>query len=1417
MSCNVKPYENPCRATGVGPSCFTPITIPVNNEQGDGGLRGRGGSDPTLTDTTEELPPNITDLVKEPCCMDCEDPARPDDGGTGDGTDDGGTGEDGGADEEEDDGITGFTVTDPGSTVPDGNNKGQEDKKKCIERIRKRIDQEVQACLCSCFQGAQATSFYHGSSLAGKSHWCWGYCIDTVHSDFQDCFCRDVICQTDGDDEEDDKDDPKDDPKDDKKKDPDVRYEVAEYGPHIKNITFPTSTYETVIPLVYNRGVLGGNIIWASPERVSKKCIGDYAVEADGTIVVSSDYVEQTHIDFALALCEGEIAGVARIWLKDNLIFNNTLETDADGNLLSGNVVTVVENLTMFNKQEKGLDKYDKTTMEIRVYPGTEDQPVDPAIAADLGVSAPAHRGLAYIMFRNFEITSFDGSIPQLKVEVIRNPTNIKPKQLSTLVSSNLRNVKPDLLWFDLADRRLYVGGTANNPSVKDGIRSIDYNTFGEVAQYAPGVTTNVIDEDFDHRTFVLSPQGNILVQTGDQTGTRPVQVISTSTAYGRQQYGSHTGSIEHTSTSIADMARDNGHVGGFVRTRDVNGAYKEMFIAADDNDLAFFEAQPFGLFSRIGVGQGMNFTTNTIEAFVTMERNTSTGDGQTFALHKSNDFYFITVPPSAVNAITIYRGVGFSTEEGKQYFDPARVLEPFVIGANAWGGQTSGVEILYTMADSRYSAIFIALKFATGGAFIKWNVVSETVEWVALADSMPPYSSAGSRVSSESTKLYYWIAADGNIYSLNKRTGIIALASDLVTTYGLPAIGGAQFFDSLNASITYITNTNQLARVYIGRVFSGATTLEEVVTDLMSRSGLAPFEYDAADLAIIPVYGYVIESNVDLRSALIQLGLIYGFTPRQRDGQIVFYREGTSTGLSLSVTNTEDEIERISKVEANAFRAARVTYYDIDGGMGINTQVVTSAVQPPRGQANTGDISIDYPFAGTAAFASALAERLLFDATINTEEITLTAGPSMMRLEPGDYVTLYIDGLEPRNYLVEDSVVGANKANGLRLRRYDTDGDLVVAVQPQPPIVTNDGGDIAALTPISGYKPIAIVTNPILNTESREGYESQTALYGGIAHTGTGTYVPQNLYIRSPNGSLAQKGQPTRPLDYGTALSTLPVSDDAGTDKATELVVRFAKPGAADIFVDGSDHTTFFANEYNNTLYVGGELIQFRSWSVDGDGVTYRFRDLLRGRRGTEGAMNTHVAFEFVAAYSPLSWILVEDGVINELGDQYALAVQIGVPAAGQFAEEPAFVDHDFVKFYAPAQLKRSVQLNGDFVLSLVMRTRQEDITVDLNDSPTPEAVYNIFTKFYILSAPYEQQSFNDAIAGNNPGYILRNSVGGTAYTYGAATQVADGFNRATDTLHVVAFIERATGDTIYPVPRGHANYRAIRPEFKS
>ncbi len=136
------------------------------------------------------------------------------------------------------------------------------------------------------------------------------------------------------------------------------------------------------IPLVFGRARVTGQIIWAAQfkEHDKKRTIGGKG----GQRVVERYYT----ISFALGLCEGPIQGIGRAWVNGEL--------------------------------------YDLSQTTHRLYLGTEDQEPDPLIEAIEGMnSAPAFRGLAYLVFEDLAVTAFNDRIPNISVEVVA-PTPVE-------------------------------------------------------------------------------------------------------------------------------------------------------------------------------------------------------------------------------------------------------------------------------------------------------------------------------------------------------------------------------------------------------------------------------------------------------------------------------------------------------------------------------------------------------------------------------------------------------------------------------------------------------------------------------------------------------------------------------------------------------------------------------------------------------------------------------------------------------------------------------------------------------------------------------------------------------------------------------------------------------------------------------
>lgn len=162
-------------------------------------------------------------------------------------------------------------------------------------------------------------------------------------------------------------------------------------GPRLQDLSSTTCQYGTYKGIVYGTVRRSGNVFWSTKKKEHKKKIS--AGKAGGG--ASSTQYTYTQ-SFALGLSESEILGINKIW------FNNTLVYESSS---TSNLGTVVAS--------SGVKS------SFTVYKGTEEQMPDPTIESEEGIeNTPAYRGLAYIVFKDLDITSY-GSVPNILVEVV--------------------------------------------------------------------------------------------------------------------------------------------------------------------------------------------------------------------------------------------------------------------------------------------------------------------------------------------------------------------------------------------------------------------------------------------------------------------------------------------------------------------------------------------------------------------------------------------------------------------------------------------------------------------------------------------------------------------------------------------------------------------------------------------------------------------------------------------------------------------------------------------------------------------------------------------------------------------------------------------------------------------------------------
>ena len=176
---------------------------------------------------------------------------------------------------------------------------------------------------------------------------------------------------------------------------------------------------------VYGRMRVGGHIIWATQfkENVSKSGGGGKGAARQPAIKEYS-----YSVSLAVALCEGEITGVNRVW--------------ADGAEISS---------------------FD---LNMAVYPGSDDQLPDPKMEAVEGVGAvPAYRGTAYVVIEDLDLAPFGNRVPSFSFEVTR-PDQLDPSD----VPFNVRAVAmiPGTGEYSLATDQVVLEGSDGTTAVSN-------------------------------------------------------------------------------------------------------------------------------------------------------------------------------------------------------------------------------------------------------------------------------------------------------------------------------------------------------------------------------------------------------------------------------------------------------------------------------------------------------------------------------------------------------------------------------------------------------------------------------------------------------------------------------------------------------------------------------------------------------------------------------------------------------------------------------------------------------------------------------------------------------------------------------------------------------------------------------------
>ena len=162
-------------------------------------------------------------------------------------------------------------------------------------------------------------------------------------------------------------------------------------GPRLDQLRVQKSSYGDPLKLVYGNSRLSGSVIWMSEVTESKKTEGGKGGGGGGTTTYS--YTASV----AIAICEGELLGINKIWADTNLIYDPSAGVN-EGYIVKSQNVPSNSNDTI-----------------IRLFLGEEDQPACSFIRA-VEPDAPAYRGVAYLVFEDLDLSPFGNRVPNFSV-----------------------------------------------------------------------------------------------------------------------------------------------------------------------------------------------------------------------------------------------------------------------------------------------------------------------------------------------------------------------------------------------------------------------------------------------------------------------------------------------------------------------------------------------------------------------------------------------------------------------------------------------------------------------------------------------------------------------------------------------------------------------------------------------------------------------------------------------------------------------------------------------------------------------------------------------------------------------------------------------------------------------------------------
>jgi hypothetical protein len=1136
------------------------------------------------------------------------------------------------------------------------------------------------------------------------------------------------------------------------------------HGARLAELGVQSSTYGKMVPVVFGTARLAGNIIWSRPIKEIATTTTSSAPagggKGGGGRVTQSSTTYDYYVTLAIAICEGPIDAVLRIW--------------ADAKQL-----------------DTSLGTY-------RMYLGDEAQTPDSAIVAAEGASrAPAHRGLAYVVLEDFPLADFGNRIPNFTFEVQKKTQTVD--YAGEITEEKLTAVMM------IPGAGEYVYDTQSQykvPGYDGGAGFIQQGAQIALNQHTPfGKANSLVAVDQLEKACPNVDWVGVVVAWFGNSLDAAVCEIKPGVEY-------HTGGITHSNEwGVAGYTRatarpitlvsGNPQYGG---TPDDDSVVRLVQELKDRGKNVFFYPIVFmdvagkpwrGELTGTATAVSNFFTkTNGYNAFINHYANLLAGKVDAFAI--GSELVGLTkVTPSAgtypavsalvslAASVKAIMGAGTKltyaadwseyhhADGGWYHMDPLWASANIdFIGIDAYfpikdsavnsydidtlkAGWTSGEGVDYYYTDPART-VQAPLSPAYAWKNISWfwnnthtNPLGGTTAWVPNSKKIwfTEFGFPSVDNCANQPNVFYDPSASASAFPYHSKGRVDFRAQRACITATLHQWAGSSMVERMFLwtwdarpfpywpDLTNVWSDGgawQTGHWVQGKF--GISSLSSVVSALLARAGLTALQINTSALGE-QVEGVVLTSQLTVRQALEQLQRAYFFDVVESEHRL----KAVPRGGSAIVTLDEDDCIPLS-TDAGRDVISSVRAQEIELPRRVNVVYLSrlSNYQPATQYAERQTtlsqeiVTVSVPLVLPDQVAKNVADVTLFGSWVGRESVQLMLPMQYAHVEPADVLGITSNGFTRRVRVTRThfATLGALHVEAV----VEDQGVYDFYTPPSATDTRTQAQDAPTETRLELLDIAALPSDGASDAPLR------------FAAAGLGSPWAGAAVFRSDDGGVnynrLQDAQGAAVM--GQAVDVLPAFAANVFDRANTVTVVLLGAGS----LQSVSELAVLSGA--NAALLGDEILQFTTATLTAPG-TYQLSGLLRGRLGTEAATGTHVANErFVLLSGGLGRVNMPAGLFN--APRLYKAVTVGSTLAATNAQSFVYAA-SALKPYAPVHVQGARDGAGNLTLTWVRRTRAGGDWLDNVDAPLNETTelydveilngVNVVRTFSALTSP--------------------------------------------------------------------------------